>query len=54
MIVIEGEKGKRVTYVRDLQSALSDCYEGFKLPTEMHFKWARPGEVQIIEAEEWE
>ena len=27
---------------------ISDCYESFKLPTEMHLNWARPGTVQVI------
>jgi len=52
MIVTEGEIGKRITYARDLDSALSDCYKNFKLPSEMQYKWARPGNVQAIGAED--
>jgi len=48
MVVTEGEIGKRVTYARGLDSALNDSYKNFKLPSEMHFNWARPGKVQTI------
>jgi hypothetical protein len=51
MIIVEGEPGRRCTYARDLDLALGDCYEGHKLPSELHFKWAQPGKMQIIRDE---
>jgi predicted dehydrogenase len=48
MIVTEGEYGHRITYVRNLETVLTACYESFALPTELHLDWARPGRPQMV------
>jgi predicted dehydrogenase len=51
MVVTEGEYGHRITYVRNLETVLSACYERFVMPTELRLDWAKPGRVQMIEGD---
>jgi predicted dehydrogenase len=42
-ITIEGEPGSRKTSVTGLESALDQCFDEFRLPSELAFPWSRPG-----------
>ena len=41
-IRIAGESGHRKTVVSGLGEALIECYEKWKLPSELGFAWAKP------------
>ena len=41
-IRITGETGHRKTVVNGLGEALIECYEKWKLPSELGFAWAKP------------
>jgi predicted dehydrogenase len=42
MIDIEGEAGSRKTSVAGLEAALDQCFDEFRLPSELGFSWSRP------------
>jgi predicted dehydrogenase len=51
MVVTEGDDGNRTTHAKNLETSLGKCYENYKLPSEMHFGWARPGKLQMVETD---
>jgi predicted dehydrogenase len=48
MISVVGEIGTRKTSVHGLEAALTQCFDGFRLPSELGFSWSRPGETITI------
>ena len=47
-IKISGERGSRKTWVEGLDDQLEQCFENWKLPTELGLPWASPGrEVNV-------
>ena len=51
LIQVSGVAGARQTVVRELDQALADCYEQWRLPSELGFGWATPGrEVAVPES----
>jgi hypothetical protein len=44
LIHVEGERGARRTWVEGLDDAMRQCYETFKLPSEIGVVWASRGE----------
>ena len=51
LIQVSGAAGARQTVVRELDQALMDCYEQWRLPSELGFAWAAPGrEVAVPES----
>jgi predicted dehydrogenase len=51
LIDIDGPSGSRRTSVRELDQVLSQCYEEWRLPSELGVAWAKPGrEIAVPES----
>jgi hypothetical protein len=48
LINVDGEVGSRKTSVKGLEGSLDQCFEQFRLPSELGFPWSRPGKKITI------
>jgi len=50
LIVVKGPNGSRKTYVQGLDEVLGQCYEQWKLPSELGIEWAKSGREIAVPA----
>lgn len=47
--LIQYDEGNKLTTVTGLEEALKNCYEQFKMPTDLGFDWSKPGKTITYE-----